>query len=265
VAELESFSYSVSHDLRAPLRSFDGYSAILLDEHADKLDDEARGLLGRMRAASQRMGQLIDDLLGLSRIGRAELQREEIDVSAMARSVVETLREAEPKRTVDVDIEPGIVADGDRRLVRLVLENLIGNAWKFTARRDGARIEIRQASPGPGQDEPGVGDAILVRDNGVGFDMTYADKLFGPFQRLHAASEFPGTGIGLATVRRILHRHGGWVRATATVDGGAAFTFSFSGRPLGGTDEEPDGGPASEPVAVDGQQPLSTRSDAWTT
>lgn len=219
--ELESFSYSVSHDLRAPLRSVDGFSNILLKSYADNLDDQGRDMLRRMRAAAQRMGQLIDDMLVLSRISRAELQVEAIDLSAMAAAAVAQLREAFPEREVEVEIQPGLQVVADPRLVRIVLDNLLGNAWKFTGKTAHARIDFGS------EDHKGVTE-YFVRDNGAGFDMAYADKLFGAFQRLHVATEFPGTGIGLATVMRVIHKHGGEVRADGIVGAGATFRFTLS-------------------------------------
>ncbi len=191
--ELESFSYSVSHDLRAPLRSVSGFSKILLKSYADKLDETGRDLLERMVAASQRMGQLIDDMLVLSRISRAEVVRQEFDLSALVATAVAQLRESFPERAVTMVIAPDLRAEGDPKLVRIALDNLLGNAWKFTAKTASARVEF-----GCERLEGGV--EYFVRDNGAGFDMAYADKLFGAFQRLHTATEYPGTGIGLATV-----------------------------------------------------------------
>jgi PAS domain S-box-containing protein len=218
--ELEAFSYSVSHDLRAPLRGIDGFSQALLEDFADKLDEEGKGYLQRVRAASQRMGELIDDLLDLSRVTRREMRREPVDLSALARAVGAQLQKAHPDREVELVVTPGLVAEGDPHLLRIVLENLLGNAWKFTGTRDRARIEFG-AVPHDGT------IAYYVRDNGVGFDVAYAGKLFGAFQRLHAMVEFPGTGIGLATVQRIIHRHGGRVWAEGEVDKGATVYFTL--------------------------------------
>jgi PAS domain S-box-containing protein len=218
--EMEAFSYSVSHDLRAPLRSIDGFSKALLEDYSDKLDDEGQEDLRCVRAASQRMAQLIDDILQLSRISRARLQVARVDLSALAESVLEELRRLEPERRVESAIEPGCVAMADGNLMRIVLENLLGNAWKFTAAKEAARIEfgrtMRDGAP-----------VFYVRDNGAGFDMQYASKLFGAFQRLHTASEFPGTGIGLASVQRIIHRHGGEVWIEGRLDEGATAFFSL--------------------------------------
>ena len=219
--ELEAFSYSVSHDLRAPLRGLDGFSQVLLDEHADRLDDEGRDYLQRIRTAAQRMGGLIDDLLRLSRLGRGALSREAVDLSAIARDVAATLTEMDGQRAVDFEIEPDMIDLGDGRLLRVALENLLGNAWKFSAKRPRARITFGRA------DADGV-RAYAVRDNGAGFNMNYAEKLFVPFQRLHPASQFEGTGIGLATVRRIIRRHGGQIWGTGTPGEGATFTFTLS-------------------------------------
>jgi signal transduction histidine kinase len=214
--ELESFSYSVSHDLRAPLRAIDGFSLALLEDFGSDLKPEATAFLERVRSSTARMGRLIDDLLKLSRVGRRELTRREFDLSELAREVVEDLREREPGRHVDVSVQTGLRATCDRALLRIALENLIENAWKFTRRTAQARIEI-------GSLETSANGAFFVRDNGVGFDMTYADKLFRAFQRLHATEEFEGTGIGLATVARIVARHGGRVWAQAEVGSGATF------------------------------------------
>ena len=219
-AELDAFAYSVSHDLRAPLRSIDGFGQALLEDYGSHLDAAARGHLDRVRAASQRMAGLIDDLLGLSRVTRAELRRERVDLSALAQSVAAELQEADPKREVEFAIAPGLVVEADPHLLRLVLENLLGNARKYTAKRPHARIEF-------GATERDGRLAYYVRDNGAGFDMAYAGKLFGAFQRLHSAAEFEGTGIGLATVQRIIHRHGGRVWAEGVVGEGATFSFTL--------------------------------------
>lgn len=218
--ELEAFSYSVAHDLRAPLRSIDGFSQALLEDYGDKLDEDGQDHLKRVRAAAQRMAQLIDDLLGLSRVTRAELHRTEVDLSAIAHETAEQLRKAQPDRGVRFLIADGLVASGDARLVSVLLENLIGNAWKFTAKRPSATIEVGSASV-DGQ------VAFFVRDDGAGFDMAYAGKLFTAFQRLHSRTDFEGTGIGLATVLRIVRRHGGRVWAEGAVDRGATFWFTL--------------------------------------
>ncbi|MCX5768118.1 MAG: ATP-binding protein [Gemmatimonadetes bacterium] len=219
--EMEAFSYSVSHDLRAPLRSIDGFSRIVLEDYQAKLDDEGRDSLNRIRAAAQHMAKLIDDMLKLSRISRAELRRERVDLSAVARDVAEALTQTDPSRAVEFVITDGLVADGDPTLLRAVLDNLLGNAWKFTGRRAHARIEFGSVQ----QDDL---TNYFVRDNGAGFNEAHAGKLFDAFQRLHSGTDFPGTGIGLATVRRIIHRHGGRVWAHGTVDDGATFSFTLS-------------------------------------
>lgn len=218
--ELEAFSYSVSHDLRAPLRGIDGFGQILLEEYSNKLDDQGREYIQRLRAASQRMAQIIDDLLKLARVTRAELSLEEIDLSALALDVVEKLRSEFPERNVRFDTVRGLKAHADIRLLRIALENLLGNAWKFTGRRQEAHIEFG-ASDQNGQ------PVYFVRDNGAGFDMAYTNKLFGAFQRLHDAHEFPGTGIGLATVQRVIQKHGGRIWAESAVDRGATFYFTL--------------------------------------
>jgi signal transduction histidine kinase len=219
-AELEAFSYSVSHDLRAPLRSIDGFSQALSEDAADRLNTKEKGYLQRVRAAAQRMGELIDDLLELSRVGRAELHRERVSLSEIGHAVASDLKRSTPDRQVQLDIQGNLVAEGDCRLVRIVIENLLGNAWKFTRNVVPARIELGA--------EPSDDDiAYFVRDNGAGFDMTYMDKLFRPFQRLHGEAEFPGTGIGLATVRRIVDRHGGRAWATGAVGAGATVYFTL--------------------------------------
>ncbi|MBN1478363.1 PAS domain S-box protein [Candidatus Sumerlaeota bacterium] len=219
--ELESFSYSVSHDLRAPLRSIDGFSQVLLEDHAEELSADARDSLSRVRAASQRMGMLIDDLLKLSRVTRFEMHRQEVDISALASAIAAELRQSEPDRQGEFVIAGGITAHGDPVLLRLALENLLGNAWKFTAKCPRAHIELGELDTAEEERH------FFVRDNGAGFDMAYVDKLFGAFQRLHRSEDFPGTGIGLATVQRIIHRHGGRVWAESAVDEGATFHFTL--------------------------------------
>jgi len=218
--ELEAFSYSVAHDLRAPLRSIDGFSQALLEDCADRLDADGQRYLTHVRESAQQMGELIDDLLSLSRVTRTELRRERVDVTALVRSVLERLRESQPDRQVDQVVQDGLVAQADPRLLDVALTNLLGNAWKFTSKRTSARIEFAAKA---GEHPP----VYCVRDNGAGFDARYADKLFGVFQRLHAAHEFEGTGIGLATVRRIVTRHGGQVWAEGQVDQGATFYFTL--------------------------------------
>ncbi len=220
-AELDAFAYSVSHDLRAPLRSIDGFSQALLEDCGDRLDAAGRDHLQRVRAATQRMGRLIDDLLTLSRVTREPMHRAPVDLSALAAGIAAELSEHEPARRVEWVIAPGVQAVGDRRLLRVALTNLLGNAWKYTARVSRARIEFGcEAAAGT---EP----VFWVRDNGAGFDMAYADKLFVPFQRLHGAAEFDGTGVGLATVARIVRRHGGRIWAEGEVGRGAAFFFTL--------------------------------------
>jgi PAS domain S-box-containing protein len=218
--ELEAFSYSVSHDLRAPLRSLEGFSTALLEDYAKKLDDQGKQYLGYIQESSDLMAQLIDDLLKLSRVTRSDMSRERVDLSATAGKIIEDLKKTEPREKVEVDIAPDITAYGDRNLLQLALENLLGNAWKFSARAASPRIEM-------GVKEIDGRRAYFVRDNGVGFDMKYADKLFKPFQRLHKASEFAGTGIGLATVQRIVRRHGGEVWAESRPGEGATFYFTL--------------------------------------
>jgi PAS domain S-box-containing protein len=218
--ELEAFSYSASHDLRAPLRALDGFSLALLEDYGEQLDATGKDHLARVRAAAQRMGQLIDNLLMLSRVTRREMVREKVDLSALARDVLADLREAEPERAVDAAVADGLIANGDPALLRIVLQNLLANAWKFTSRKPEAHIEV-------GVDRRDGVAAYYVRDDGAGFDATYVDKLFTPFQRLHAADEFPGTGIGLATVKRIVRRHGGSVWAEGAVDCGATFYLTL--------------------------------------
>lgn len=218
--ELEAFSYSVSHDLRAPLRGIDGFSQALLDEYVDKLDVQGKDYLRRIRASCQRMAQLIDDLLSLSRVTRSKMARQRVDLSRMVRSIAEELQKAQPEREVEFTIAEGITVNGDAHLLRIALENLLGNAWKFSGKNPQARIEFGMTGH---EDKP----AYFVRDNGAGFDMAYVDKLFGVFQRLHSSTEFPGTGIGLAMVQHIVHRHGGRVWAEGKVGEGATFYFTI--------------------------------------
>jgi two-component system NtrC family sensor kinase len=225
--ELEAFSYSVSHDLRAPLRSIDGFSQILLKDCAEVLDAQGMHHLQRVRATAQRMGELIDDLLELSRVGRGDLSRSRVNLSGIARTIATELGRNEPERTVEFDMPDELFADADNRLIKVALENLLGNAWKFTSKIAGAKIEF-------GAEQRDAATVYFVRDNGAGFNMDYADKLFSPFQRLHRDADFPGTGIGLATVYRIFDRHGGKVWAEGAVGKGATIYFTISSARLGG-------------------------------
>jgi PAS domain S-box-containing protein len=220
--ELEAFSYSVSHDLRAPLRSIAGFSKAVLEEYRDKLDKQAVTYLQHANDASKRMSQLIEDLLAFSRYTRCEMRRQHVDLSALAEGIVTDLLRSDPKRNVEVKIAPGIQVDGDEALLRIAMQNLLDNAWKFTGKKPNARIELGIA-------EKNGGSAYFVQDNGAGFSMEHARRLFGVFQRLHSTEEFPGTGVGLATVRRIFHRHGGDIWAESEVDKGATFYFTVPG------------------------------------
>ena len=216
--ELEAFSYSVSHDLRAPLRAIDGFSRIVIEQSAASIDEKGRTYLLKIRAAAGRMGEIIDDLLELARVGRTDLKLETIDLSALARDVgrVLTTRSEHP---VDLEVEEGMTAHVDPRLMRIVFENLLSNAWKFTARAKAPKVWVRRRAPGE--------DVFTVSDNGAGFDMTHAAKLFRPFQRLHREVDYPGTGIGLATVQRIIERHGGRIWAEGAVGRGATISFTL--------------------------------------
>jgi PAS domain S-box-containing protein len=225
--ELESFAYSVSHDLRAPLRSVEGFSQALMEDCAERLDETGRDYLRRVRGAARRMSELIDDLLMLSRMTQADMRSETVDLSALAAEIVQELRGQHPRRRVEVAIAPGIAARGDAGLLRVALHNLLANAWKFSSGRDDALVEFGAA-------EREGRTVHFVRDNGVGFDMRYAERLFGAFQRLHAEHEFPGTGVGLATVRRIVRRHGGEVWAESAPGRGATFFFTLAGEGEGG-------------------------------
>jgi PAS domain S-box-containing protein len=218
--ELDAFSYSVSHDLRAPLRGIDGFSQALLEDYGEKLDSVGQSHLQRVRLAAQRMSALIDDLLNLSRVTRSEIHREKLDLSAVVRSVAEELQRGAPSRNVTFVITEGLTAHGDSRLLRVAIENLLGNSWKYTSGHSSARIEF-------GFHQANGRSAFFVRDDGAGFDPRYSDRLFGAFQRLHAMTEFPGTGIGLATVQRIIHRHGGKIWAEGEVEKGATFYFTL--------------------------------------
>ena len=218
--ELESFAYSVSHDLRAPLRSIDGFSQALIEDYHGRLDATGQDYLRRVRTATQRMAMLIDDLLALSRITRGEMHRTTTDLSALAREIVADIRKEQPQREIDVKVARGMKLQADPRLLRVALDNLLRNAWKYTARQPNAQIEV-------GVEQKEGQPVYFVRDNGVGFDMRYAGKLFGAFQRLHSDSDFPGTGIGLATVQRVIRRHGGEIWAHAEAGKGATFFFTF--------------------------------------
>ncbi|GAB3725888.1 hypothetical protein GCM10028862_00520 [Luteimonas pelagia] len=223
--ELEMFAYNVSHDLRAPLRAIEGFSRLLVERHASALDPTGRDYLERVRKAAGRMGDLIEAMLKMSRLSRSELRMAEVDLGRLAAEIVAELRGAEPDRRVTVEIGDGLVAFGDPTLVRNLLQNLLENAWKFTRRREGARIEVGGGAP---RDDGAC--EFFVRDNGVGFSPEYADKLFRPFQRLHSESQFAGHGIGLASVKRIVDRHGGEIRAEAGEGEGATFYFTLPGR-----------------------------------
>ncbi len=218
--ELEAFAYSVSHDLRAPLRAIDGFSQALVEDCAEELGETGRGYLERVRAAAKRMSELIDDMLELSRIGRAELTRGEVDLSSMAHEIAAELERREPERKVTFVITPNLTAQADSRLLRVVLENLIGNAWKFTSKKPSATISV-------GVTDSGNGTVYFVADDGTGFEQAYAEKLFAPFKRLHTEAEFPGTGIGLATVHRVVDRHGGSIWAEGKPGEGATFFFTL--------------------------------------
>jgi light-regulated signal transduction histidine kinase (bacteriophytochrome) len=218
--ELESFSYAVSHDLRAPLRGIDGFSQAFLEDYGNTLDERGRDYLKRVRAGAQRMGELIDDLLQLSSIGRADLRPQRVDLSAIARAAFEDIQQREPARKVVFAAEERLAAEADPRLVRVLFDNLLGNSWKFTSK-------VRQPTIDFGAELRQEGTIYFVRDNGAGFDMAFAEKLFTPFQRLHSEAEFPGTGIGLATVYRVLDRHGGRIWAEGAVGAGATIFFTL--------------------------------------
>ncbi len=228
-AEHESFAYSVSHDLRAPLRSIDGFSRALLEQYFDRLDDNGRHYLDRMRAGAIRMGSLIDDLLKLSRITRRALSPADVNLGQIAKEIMKEIAEREPQRHVNLTVAEDLIAYADAGLIRIALANLLANAWKFTRMRETADIEVSSMSTDKGR-------VFFVRDNGSGFDMKYSDKLFAPFQRLHSAKEFEGIGIGLATVQRIIHRHGGSVWAESSPEKGATFFFTLK---VGGKSDAP--------------------------
>lgn len=245
--ELETFTYAVSHDLRAPLRTISGFSQAVLEDYGPKLDDEGRGMLARVCRATGAMGQLIDDLLKLSRLDCSPPDYTNVNLSQIAAEIGETLRERDPERQVQLRIEPDIHAQCDGRLVAIILTNLLENAWKFTARTADAAIEF-------GQEYEGAKTTYFVRDNGAGFQMAYSDKLFQPFQRLHSNEQFPGTGIGLATVARIVRAHQGQIWATSELDKGAKFSFQLgvAAVPAGSADEDrrPDQEEALRPVKM---------------
>ena len=225
--ELEAFSYSVAHDLRAPIRGMNGFAQVLLADYGDKLDADGLDCLKEIHDNAGRMASLIDALLSLARVARSDLHPDAVDLSALARGALGALAQAEPDRLVETVVADGLIADVDPPLARILIDNLLGNAWKFTARVARPGIEVGETFYG--------GERVLfVRDNGAGFDMAFAGKLFAPFQRLHTVGEFPGTGIGLATVQRIVHRHGGWIRAEGAVGGGATFFFTLPGGLRGG-------------------------------
>jgi PAS domain S-box-containing protein len=221
--ELEAFSYSVAHDLRAPLRGMNGFAQVLLDTYGGKLDADGRDWLQEIVLNARKMGALIDALLSLARLTRRELSHESVDLSALVRATAAQLSAAEPGHSVELVVRDHLVAELDPMLAQALIENLVGNAWKFTSKAAHPRIEF-------GRIEAQGEQAFFLRDNGAGFDMAFSNKLFGPFQRLHTSDEFPGTGIGLATVQRIIHRHGGRVWAVGVVDGGATIYFTFPSR-----------------------------------
>lgn len=219
--EMEAFSYSVSHDLRAPLRSIDGFSRVLTEDYQDRLDESGKHYLARIRLGALRMGHLIDDLLKLSRTSRAELKAADLDLSRLCARVAGDLADLNPEREVQVAIQPGMRVRADHALMQVVLENLLGNSWKFTSKAGVPRIEVGEAVSPDGE------RTFFIRDNGAGFDMAFADKLFNAFQRLHSAADFEGTGIGLAIVQRIIQRHGGRIWAEAETGKGATFFFTL--------------------------------------
>ncbi len=226
--ELDSFAYAVSHDLRAPLRSIDGFSQALLEDYEAEVDDQGKQFLRYVRESAQQMGRMLDDLVAFTRLSRAPMDRASVDLSALAAGIAERLKRTEPARHVEIAVEPGLVAEADPELLAIVLDNLLRNAWKFTVRRDRARIEVGQSAQAGGE------VAFFVRDNGVGFDPESATKLFGVFQRLHARQDYAGNGIGLAKVRRLVMRHGGRAWGESRAGEGATFFFTLGeGSPAG--------------------------------
>ena len=218
--ELEAFSYSVSHDLRAPLRGIDGFSKALLEDYYEKVDETGRDYLTRVRTATQHMGRLIDDLLKLSRLTKIEMRQEPVPLSGIVTKIIDSLKNSEPDRSIECEVQEGIIINGDPYLIEIAMENLLNNAWKFTGKTPSPRIQF-------GMTQKDGLNVCYIKDNGVGFDMTYSGKLFGAFQRLHSPEEFPGTGIGLVTVQRIIHRHRGRIWAEAELNKGATFFFTI--------------------------------------
>jgi len=222
--ELEAFSYSVSHDLRSPLNTIHGFGQLLLKSNGSKLDDKGQHYLNRIRAGAQQMGELIDGLLSLAKLSLDPMKFESVDMSAIARRVEQEYRELEPERQVQVNVQDALLVQGDAVLIAVVLQNLLGNAWKYSAKQDAARIDIGSEAGPDGQ------TVYFVKDNGAGFDMAYADKLFGVFQRLHSNTDFSGIGVGLANVKRVVERHGGRAWAQGTLNVGATFYFTLTGQ-----------------------------------
>jgi light-regulated signal transduction histidine kinase (bacteriophytochrome) len=218
--EMEEFSYTISHDLRSPLRAIDGFSKALVEDYEDRLDETAKDYLARVRAAAQRMGHLIDEVLELARVSSSDIHSDTVDISATAREIIEELRFNDPGKRCEITIEPDMTVTGDTALLRVALENLLSNAWKFSSAKECVRIEV-------GVRTTKQQAIYFVKDNGVGFDMAYANKLFKPFERLHSKAQFPGTGVGLATVKRIFQRHGGRIWADSVLDQGTVFNFTL--------------------------------------
>jgi light-regulated signal transduction histidine kinase (bacteriophytochrome) len=218
--ELESFSYSVSHDLRAPLRAIDGFSQVLIDDYGEVLDGDGHDYLDRIRKGAQRMGVLIDHMLLLAQVSRHQLDMSQLNLTAMADEIMADLKQQQPDRTVDIKIEPALEVYGDKALMQVVLENLLGNAWKYTSKTPNAEIKFGLKNPGPNP-------IYYIKDNGAGFDQKYVENLFKPFQRLHTKESFEGTGVGLATVSRVIGRHGGLIWAEGETEKGACFYFSL--------------------------------------